>query len=187
MADAGGAQGGSSLDTGFPEVFLQQRAPAFLPPRTSAGAPAVDDLAMLCLLLDAAGAIRWANETAIRLLREVCTPKATAATLMNLVHRDEYHGVETLLKQTREDHHRVESVVRLADSGGQDEQRHAHLVLSPHAATAQGYERAGAEVIVQGWDVSPLILRMRELQVPRPPRPADRPRQPDDLHGPAPP
>jgi diguanylate cyclase (GGDEF)-like protein len=119
---------------------------------------------MLCLLLDAAGAIRWANETAIRLLREVCTPKTTTATLMNLVHRDDYHGVETLLRQTSENHHRVESVVRLADSGGHDEQRHAHLVLSPHAATAQGYERAGTEVIVQGWDVSPLILRMRELE-----------------------
>jgi diguanylate cyclase (GGDEF)-like protein len=145
-------------------MLVQRQAPAFLPPRTATGAPAVDELAVLCLLLDGTGAITWANETATRLLREVCAPQVTAATLMNLVHRDDHQGVETLLRHAREGRARVESVVRLADTDDHGDQRHAHLVLSPHPGTGRGYERAGAEMIVQGWDVSPLILRMRELE-----------------------
>jgi diguanylate cyclase (GGDEF)-like protein len=164
MADVRGVEDAIPTVSGQRDAGPPGPAPAFLPPRTAAGAPEVDDLAMLYLRLDTVGAIRWANETAVRLLRETGSTRVTSATLTSLVHPDEYATVAALLRDAREHRGPVEGVVRLAADGGDGGPRHAHLVLSPAATAGRGREVTGPEMVVQGWDVSSLVLRMRRLQ-----------------------
>jgi diguanylate cyclase (GGDEF)-like protein len=123
----------------------------------AADVPAVDDVVMLYLRVDGAGGVRWANERALLLWRNAGAPRATRANLADLAHEHERDVVRTALTKAVADG-RAEVVVGLAGPCDGDARPFLHLVLS---RDGDGPRR---EIVAQGWDVSALVLRLRDLE-----------------------
>lgn len=122
---------------------------------------ALDDVAMICLGVDAAGVIRWANKAAVELVRQLGA-RRVGATLMDLLHRDERRDIERLVRDAPASRSPVQAVVRLLESGDHDD-RHAHLVLSSPSPAGPGLGPR-TDIVVQAWDVSFLVRRIHELE-----------------------
>jgi diguanylate cyclase (GGDEF)-like protein len=83
-------------------------------------------------------------------------PHAALTNLTNLLHDHERRGIQAALAETADDG-RAEVVVRLAGQDDGAAQRFLHLVLSRDDGPDE-------EIVVQGWDVSALVLRLRQLE-----------------------
>jgi diguanylate cyclase (GGDEF)-like protein len=139
--------------------------PTLMPTLTTADPSDVTDLTMIYLVLDAGGAIQWTNEAALRLLRQAGATHITGATLTNLVHHDDRHSLEVALGNARTGKGGVEAVVRPAAMGGLEEERYMDLVLSRSESAAGRPNESGPAIVVQGWDVSALVLHIHELEI----------------------
>ena len=132
--------------------------------RRAAGAPAADEVAMIYLRVDTAGAVRWANQPAMRLMERTRAGDATRANLVDLADHRERAGIEAALADTVANH-RAEVVVRSAATADVDVRRYVHLLLSRDATAPGDGDATGPEIVVQGWDVSALVRRLQELEV----------------------
>jgi diguanylate cyclase (GGDEF)-like protein len=118
--------------------------------------PTLDDVAMVYLRVDDAGTVQWANEPALQLLRHAPTPHDALVNVAGLAHDGERRGIEAALADARYGS-RAEVVVRLAATAEIGPRRHLHLVMSRE-------DQAGTSIVIQGWDVSALVIRLRELE-----------------------
>lgn len=152
---AGAAGGPSSVLRLVPDT---SRSPKVTSARTA------DGLAMVCLLLDDDGAVSWANDAALGLFGRVSADHVAGPSMTDLVHEVDRSMLTAAIGVARRGDRNVEVLVHLKH----DEERYLHLILALNEDPDAGF-RPGKEfhrpLVVQGWDVSTLVLRMHEMEI----------------------
>jgi diguanylate cyclase (GGDEF)-like protein len=130
--------------------------------RTSV-APSVDDIDLICLVVDATGTVRWANESGRRVLR---LDGRHALDLTALAHRNDRSHLGALIREALVMGSPRETLVELVPPEP-GVPRQVHLVLSPgHELAGEAHDGA-PEIVVQGWDVTDLLHRARRFPAHR--------------------
>jgi diguanylate cyclase (GGDEF)-like protein len=117
--------------------------------------PSVHDIDLICLVVDATGSVRWANEPARRVL---CLDGQHAIDLTSLTHLKDRSRLGALIREAHVMGTPREALVELMppESGVS---RRVHLVLSPGHEVAGKARDAASDIVVQGWDVTDLLHR----------------------------
>ena len=126
--------------------------------------PAPETLAMIYLVLGPDGTIRSGNRSATRLMfrgrRSIGFPSFGPTALSDLVHQNAVDAVEAAISGLHAGSARVELVAQLAAGPAPATDAYVHLVLSRHDTPS-----SGPAIVVQGWDVTALMQRVRALEV----------------------
>lgn len=169
MRDAINPDGGPSacMAAGRPGGPDPHRLSGLIPaPRATAVRTAVG-MAMVYLLLDEDGAIRWANDAALRLFRHGGATQVAGIDLVELVHHDDHQMLAAAIGEARRGAGSVEVLVHLqhrqADQDGGEPYVHVVMAVGDPAG---GHPDAEVHpgIVVQGWDISALVMRMHELE-----------------------
>jgi diguanylate cyclase (GGDEF)-like protein len=129
--------------------------------------PGLDQVAMICLLLTSEGRIRWSNRAAAELARN---RTQAPDTLADLIDPEDLIRLAALVQDAHR-HGRAQLVVRMSQGEVRAGPQYFDLVLTRAGARRSppdehtGGAGATGGLLVQGWDVTSMMLRIHDLQI----------------------